>query len=67
MELLNEVTLLKRQFRIANHSKSVKKKISQAIMLTLYTSTTQNGQTHPDKLFECVWPFCEVGTYRVKN
>ena len=54
MELLNEVTLLKRQFRIANHSKSVKKKISQAIMLTLYTSTTQNGQTHPDKLFECV-------------
>ena len=54
MELLNEVTLLKTQFRIANHSKSVTKKVSQAIMLTLYTPTTQNGQTHPAKLFECV-------------
>ena len=34
--------------------------------------TPQNGQTHSnnssalaDKLFECVWPFCGVGTLRV--
>ena len=37
--------------------------------LTLYVPTPQNGQTHSnnlsafaDALFECVWPFCGVGT-----
>ena len=38
-------------------------------VLTLYTPTLQNGQTHSnnssvvaDEMFECVWPFCEIGT-----
>ena len=42
--------------------------------LTLYTPTSQNGQKHSnnssavaDKFFECVWPFCGVGAYRVKS
>ena len=36
--------------------------------LTLYVLTPQNSQAHSnnlttaaDKLFECVWPFCDVG------
>ena len=42
-------------------------------LLTLSTPNLQNGQTHSkicreiaDKLFECVWPFCGIGAYRVK-
>ena len=40
--------------------------------LTLSAPTLQNGQTHSnnssavaDELFECVWPFCEIGALRV--
>ena len=36
--------------------------------------TPQNGQTHSnnslkqsDELFECVWPFCVVGAWRVSD
>ena len=39
------------------------------VNLTLETPTLQNGQTHSnnsstvaEKLFECVWPFCGIGT-----
>ena len=39
------------------------------LQLTLKVPTPQNGQTHSnnlsaraDELFECVWPFCGVGT-----
>ena len=39
------------------------------------SANPQNGQTHSnkelsafaDELFECVWPFCGVGSYRVKK
>ena len=27
----------------------------------------QNGQTHSNELFECVWPFYSVGAERVKG
>ena len=44
------------------------------LSLTLSAPIPQNGQTHPnnssafaDELFECVWPFCGVGSYRVKK
>ena len=37
--------------------------------LTLLVPIRQNGQTHSnnslataDELFECVWPFCKLGT-----
>ena len=40
---------------------------------TLSTPTPQNGQTQSnklsavtDELFECVWPFCGVGAWRIK-
>ena len=40
--------------------------------LTLKALIPQNGQTHSnnsstkaDELFECVWPFCKVGCWRV--
>ena len=39
------------------------------LSLTLYSSISQNGQTHSNnssaisnELFECVWPFCGIGT-----
>ena len=42
--------------------------------VTLKAPTQQNGQTHlndslatADELFECVWPFCGVGTKTVGN
>ena len=48
--------------------------MSSLWLLTLQAPTPQNGQTHSNKssataddLFECVWPFCRVGAYRVKN
>ena len=41
-------------------------------MLALYAPNPQNGQMHSnnlstvvDELFECVWPFCGVGAWRV--
>ena len=43
------------------------------MLLTLLAPTLRNGQTHSynlsaiaGELFECVWPFCGVGAYRVK-
>ena len=43
------------------------------IILTLKTPIPQNGQTHSNnssavtnELFECVWPFCGIGSWRVK-
>ena len=42
-------------------------------ILTLYVLIPQNGQTYSNnsfavahKLFECVWPFCVFGVWRVK-
>ena len=42
--------------------------------LTVYKPSQQNGQTHSnnslafaDELFDCVWPFCGVGSLSVKN
>ena len=39
--------------------------------LTLHAPTPRNGQTYSkkvfDKFFECVWPFCGIGTYRVNS
>ena len=48
--------------------------MSSLWLLTHQAPTPQNGQTHSnnssataDDLFECIWPFCMVGAYRVKN
>ena len=45
----------------------------QHTRLTLQVPTPQNGQTHSNNssaiaiFFECVWPFCGVGAWRVKG
>ena len=45
----------------------------QHTRLTLQAPTPQNGQTHSNNssaiaiFFECVWPFCGVGAWRVKG
>ena len=43
-------------------------------LLTLKAPTAQNGQIHSnnllavaDELFECVWPFWEIGAFRVTD
>ena len=47
--------------------------MEQNTVLALEAPTPQKGQTHSndsstvvDELFECVWPFCGVGAWRVK-
>ena len=52
-----------------NRRERLKGRISNEKQLTLKVPIPQNDQTHSnnssatvDGLFECVWPFCKVGT-----
>ena len=60
-------------WKVKLYSSSFDMKLSGYFMITYVivnplATTPQNSQTHSnnssataDKLFECVWPFCEVG------
>ena len=40
------------------------RKYTQTVYIVKYTQTIDRQTA--DELFECVWPFCDIGAYRVK-